>query len=116
MDESTDTISAEKRRQHSMLAVQVGLAANILLAVLKAAVGVIGQSPALLADGINSTSDVAYGIVVSIFVHLSGKPADREHPYCHDQLESVAAVVVGAFVVTTTTMIHQRSKRSTSFG
>ena len=84
-----------------MLAVQVGLAANILLAVLKCTVGILGASPALLADGINSTSDVAYGVVVSIFVRLSAKPADHEHPYGHDQLESVAAVVVGAFVITT---------------
>ena len=84
-----------------MLAVQVGLSANILLAVVKCVVGILGNSHALLADGINSTSDVAYGVVVSIFVRLSGKPADHEHPYGHDQLESVAAVVVGAFVITT---------------
>lgn len=89
------------RRQKSMLAVQVGLWTNVLLAVVKSTVGILGNSPALLADGINSTSDVAYGVVVSIFVRLSGKPADHEHPYGHDQLESVAAVVVGAFVVTT---------------
>jgi cation diffusion facilitator family transporter len=100
---------AAQRRRQSMLAVQVGLAANIVLAVLKAVVGVVGNSPALLADGINSTSDVAYGIVVSIFVRLSAKPADREHPYGHDQLESVAAVVVGAFVITTAIAIFWNS-------
>ena len=109
MIEHSRAVEGEQRRQKSMLAVQVGLAANILLAVLKAVVGVVGQSPALLADGINSTSDVAYGIVVSIFVRLSGKPADREHPYGHDQLESVAAVVVGAFVVTTAIAIFWHS-------
>ncbi len=109
MVEHPHLVDGEQRRQKSMLAVQVGLAANILLAVLKAVVGVVGQSPALLADGINSTSDVAYGIVVSIFVRLSGKPADREHPYGHDQLESVAAVVVGAFVVTTAIAIFWHS-------
>lgn len=89
------------RRQKSMLAVYVGLGANALLAVLKASIGIVGCSPALLADGINSTSDVAYGVVVTIFLQLSGKPADHEHPYGHDQLESIAAVVVGAFVITT---------------
>lgn len=109
MIEPPDPADSEQRRQKSMLAVQVGLAANIVLAVLKAVVGVVGQSPALLADGINSTSDVAYGIVVSIFVRLSGKPADREHPYGHDQLESVAAVVVGAFVITTAIAIFWHS-------
>ncbi|NLB07369.1 MAG: cation diffusion facilitator family transporter, partial [Desulfobulbaceae bacterium] len=101
MNEPSATSAASKRRRQSMLAVQVGLAANILLAVLKCTVGILGASPALLADGINSTSDVAYGVVVSIFVRLSAKPADHEHPYGHDQLESVAAVVVGAFVITT---------------
>lgn len=84
-----------------MLAIYVGVGANALLAVLKASIGIIGCSPALLADGINSTSDVAYGIVVTIFVKLSGKPADHDHPYGHDQLENIAAVIVGAFVITT---------------
>jgi cation diffusion facilitator family transporter len=109
MKERARQIKEEQRRRRSMLAVQIGLAANIVLAVLKATVGIIGNSPALLADGINSTSDVAYGIVVSIFVRLSGKPADREHPYGHDQLESVAAVVVGAFVITTAIAIFWNS-------
>ncbi|MGB3210854.1 MAG: cation diffusion facilitator family transporter [Desulforhopalus sp.] len=97
------------RQKKSILAINVGLAANTLLAVLKTSVGIIGHSPALLADGINSTSDVAYGIVVNIFMRLSGKPADEEHPYGHDRLESIAAVVVGAFVITTAISIFWSS-------
>jgi cation diffusion facilitator family transporter len=62
---------------------------------------VIGHSPALLAEGINSTSDVAYYIVAGIFVRLANKPADIEHPYGHRQLESIASLTVGAFVVAT---------------
>jgi cation diffusion facilitator family transporter len=84
-----------------MLAVYVGLGANILLAVIKTFVGIIGHSPALLADGINSTSDVVYGLVVAVFMRLSRKPADREHPFGHSQFESIAALTVGAFVITT---------------
>jgi cation diffusion facilitator family transporter len=97
------------RQKKSILAINVGLAANALLAVLKTSVGIFGHSPALLADGINSTSDVAYGIVVNIFMRLSGKPADEEHPYGHDRLESIAAVVVGAFVITTAISIFWAS-------
>jgi len=97
------------RQKKSILAINVGLAANVLLAILKTSVGIIGHSPALLADGINSTSDVAYGIVVNIFMRLSGKPADEEHPYGHDRLESIAAVVVGAFVITTAISIFWAS-------
>jgi cation diffusion facilitator family transporter len=91
----------EHRQRQGILAVNLGLGANILLAGLKTIIGVIGHSPALLADGINSTSDVAYYIVVSIFMRLARKPADDEHPYGHSQLESIAALLVGAFVITT---------------
>ncbi len=103
------TSGASSRVRKGLLAVHIGLAANILLAVTKVTVGIVGQSPALLADGINSTSDVAYGVVMSIFMKLSGKPADNEHPYGHDQMESIAAVVVGAFVVSTAVAIFWNS-------
>ncbi|MFN2354623.1 MAG: cation diffusion facilitator family transporter [Desulfopila sp.] len=89
------------RKSRGVLAINVGLAANALLALAKTTVGILGQSPALLADGINSTSDVAYGVVMSICMRMSQKPADHEHPYGHDQMESIAAVVVGAFVIST---------------
>ena len=89
------------RKDYSMLAINVGLGSNIFLAVLKTIIGIVGHSPALLADGINSTSDVAYYIVVRIFMVMAHKPADDEHPYGHRQLESIAALAVGAFVVTT---------------
>jgi cation diffusion facilitator family transporter len=95
----------EWRDEKSMFAIQLGLLANIVLAVVKTTIGVTGQSSALLADGINSTSDVAYYIVASIFMRLAAKPADREHPYGHRQLESIAALVVGSFVITTAVAI-----------
>lgn len=102
----------EIRHKKGILAINVGLGANALLAIVKTCVGIVGNSQALLADGINSTSDVAYGIVVNIFMRLSNKPADKEHPYGHDRLESIAAVVVGAFVITTAITIFWSSINS----
>jgi cation diffusion facilitator family transporter len=99
----------EGRHEKGLLVINVGLVANAILAVLKTTVGILGHSPALLADGINSTSDVAYGIVVRVFMGLSSKPADKEHPYGHDRLESIAAVVVGAFVISTAISIFWSS-------
>lgn len=90
-----------KRRSDAALVVNLGLAANAVLAVSKLAAGIFGHSQALLADGVNSISDVVYFIVVRIFTSLSAKPADPEHPYGHHQFESISAVVVGAFVITT---------------
>ena len=94
-------VISEQRKRQSVLTINLGLAANILLAALKTGIGIVGHSPALLADGVNSTSDVAYGIVISVFMRLAGKPPDDEHPYGHSQMESIAAVVVGSFVMTT---------------
>ncbi len=98
-------METERRERRSLLAVNLGLLANFVLAALKTSVGILGHSPALLADGINSTSDVAYYVVVRVFITLAHKPADDEHPYGHRQLESIAALVVGAFVLTTAVAI-----------
>ncbi len=94
-------MNLEERDHSANLAVGIGLAANALLAGLKTTIGIVAHSPALLADGINSTSDVAYYIIVAVFMRLARKPADTEHPFGHTQLESIAALVVGAFVMTT---------------
>lgn len=94
-----------EREQRSIFAINIGLGTNIILAALKTTIGIVGHSSALLADGINSTSDVAYYIVVRVFVGLARRPADDEHPYGHRQLESIAALVVGAFVMTTAVTI-----------
>lgn len=90
-----------ERDRKSLWAINLGLGLNILLSLVKTTLGILAHSPALLAEGINSTSDVAYYVVASIFMRLANKPADNEHPYGHRQLESIASLVVGAFVVAT---------------
>jgi cation diffusion facilitator family transporter len=100
------------RESRSILAINLGLVSNVFLAALKTTIGILGHSPALLADGINSTSDVAYYIAVRVFVNLAQQPADDEHPYGHQQLESIAALVVGAFVLTTAVAIFWNSINS----
>lgn len=91
------------------ITVNLGLISNVLLSILKTAVGILGHSQALLADGINSTSDVVYYVAVKIFMRQANKPADPEHPYGHRQLESISAIVVGAFILTTAIAIFWES-------
>lgn len=109
---NSGSLSTADRSKLSNLAVLLALIANVLLAILKTSIGILGHSPALLADGINSTSDVVYNIVVSVFVRAAHKPADDEHPYGHTQFESVGALVVGAFVITTAITIFWDSINS----
>ena len=94
-----------ERNKKSYLAVNIGLGTNVLLAAIKTTVGIVGNSPALLAEGVNSTSDVAYYVVAMVFVRLANKPADEDHPYGHQQLENIASLVVGSFIVTTAVAI-----------
>jgi cation diffusion facilitator family transporter len=95
----------DERDRKSIWAVNLGLGVNIILSAVKTTVGIVGHSPALLAEGINSVSDVAYYVVAGIFVRMANKPADTEHPYGHRQLESIASLVVGAFVVSTAVVV-----------
>jgi cation diffusion facilitator family transporter len=94
-------MDSKTRKRKSRLVVNLGLFSNIILAILKTLIGVFGRSSALLAEGVNSVSDIVYYIVVRVFISLADKPPDREHPYGHRQFETIAALVVGAFVVTT---------------
>jgi cation diffusion facilitator family transporter len=107
---SADSAHREKK---SRQVVNLGLAWNILLAAGKTVMGIVGHSTALLSDGINSTSDVAYYIVVKIFMKLAGQPPDPEHPYGHRQMESIAALTVGSFVITTAIAIFWTAVNNT---
>jgi cation diffusion facilitator family transporter len=98
---TSNSTPTKRRQQQANRVVNLGLSANVLLAIIKVTAGILGHSKALLADGINSVSDIVYFIFVKLLVKLSGQPADEEHPYGHYQLESIAAVVIGAFVITT---------------
>jgi cation diffusion facilitator family transporter len=97
----TSQKALKARERSGLRAVDVGLCANAVLAATKTSVGLIGRSPALLADGVNSISDVVYYVVVRIFMVLARQPADAEHPYGHERLESIGALVTGSFVVAT---------------
>jgi len=110
--EKAENLAPEQRNRQSNQAVLLTLIINVILAVAKTAIGIVGHSAALLADGINSTSDVVYNVVVSFFVRAAHKPADEEHPYGHSQFESVGALVVGAFVITTAITIFWDSVNS----
>lgn len=67
---------------------------NLLLFVLKLLVGLYSHSTALVSDAIHSASDVFSTIIVMIGVKLSSKESDKEHPYGHERLECIAALIL----------------------
>ncbi len=81
-----------QRGLHSSL---VSIVSNFLLAMSKCLVGFFGHSFALVADGIESLSDVFSSAVVYFGLRFAMKPPDKDHPYGHGKAEPVAATAVG---------------------
>lgn len=77
----------------------VGMSANLILALAKCTAGLTGHSFALVADGLESLSDVMSGLVVYFGLKIAIKPPDDDHPYGHGKAEPLAGLVVGIFLV-----------------
>lgn len=74
---------------------------NMFLAVFKFVAGIIAQSNAMISDAVHSASDVFSTFVVIIGVRLASKEADKEHPYGHERLECVAAMILSMILFIT---------------
>jgi cation diffusion facilitator family transporter len=72
---------------------------NLLLAGIKLVLGSIGQSQALVADGIHSLSDLATDAMVLVAIRFAREEADEEHPYGHARFETVATVILGLLLL-----------------
>jgi cation diffusion facilitator family transporter len=89
----------------------VSLGLNLLLAIVKITVGVIGNAYALVADGIESTIDVISSLIVWGGLRISTKPPDDTHPYGHGKAESMAAVVVALMLMGAGVLIATQAVR-----
>lgn len=67
---------------------------NIALSLMKFLAGVIAHSNAMISDAVHSASDVFSTVVVIIGIRLAAKEPDKEHPYGHERMECVAAIVL----------------------
>jgi cation diffusion facilitator family transporter len=89
----------QNRLDKGVSSVLIGLTSNILLAAIKTIAGILGNSYALLADGIESTMDIFSSAVVLGGIKMSALPADENHPYGHGKAESLAAMIVSLILV-----------------
>lgn len=72
----------------------ITIVGNVVLSVVKLLAGIIAHSNAMISDAVHSASDVFSTIVVIIGIKVASKEADKEHPYGHERLECVAAIVL----------------------
>lgn len=89
----------------------VGVAVNAALAALKIVSGVFGNSYALIADGIESTSDIVTSLVVWGGLRVAETPADDRHPYGYGKAEALAGVVASLAILIAAILIAVQSVR-----
>lgn len=77
----------------------IGIVANTLLAATKGIAGILGNSYALIADAIESTTDIASSFIVWGGLKISALPPDADHPYGHGKAEPLAAVVISLTLI-----------------
>lgn len=89
-----------KDREKKIISVTVGGAAvNLLLSIVKAVAGILGNSAAMVADAIHSLSDLISDAIVLVMVRISGKGEDKGHDYGHGKYETLATIVVSLLLV-----------------
>ena len=96
---ATTTTSQENYLDKRRVTV-VGAVINLLLAFAKIVFGLIGNSQALVADGLHSLSDLASDAMVLVAAKYNSMGADEEHPYGHARFETVATIGLGVLLLT----------------
>lgn len=85
------------------------IAGNTALATIKGLAGFFGNSYALIADAIESTTDIFSSILVLLGLKYANRPADKNHPYGHGRVEPLITFIVVGFLITSATIIAYES-------
>src|SRR5918996_4547174 len=94
----------------------VSIAYNATLIALKFAAAIITGSVAILSEALNSTVDVVASVIAFVAVRRADEPADVEHPYGHEKVESVAASIEGMLILVGAALIIYEAVRRLVIG
>lgn len=101
MTNKNQTLNERQELDIAMRTSVVSIIANLILSVFKFIAGIFGRSAAMVSDAVHSASDVFSTVIVIIGVKIAHKASDEDHPYGHDRLECVAAVVLAVVLAVT---------------
>ena len=91
--------STQVRAEYGKLAGIVGIISNVFLFAVKLVAGIVYNSIAITADAINNILDAASSVVTMIGFKISGKLADKEHPYGHARAEYITGFIVSVIII-----------------
>ncbi|RTY71206.1 cation diffusion facilitator family transporter [Flavobacterium sp. LB2P53] len=95
--------------QTAIKATYFSIIGNTCLAIIKGLAGFFGNSYALIADAIESTTDIFASFLVLFGIKYSNRPADKNHPYGHGRAEPLITFLVVGFLITSATIIAYES-------
>ncbi len=98
-----------QKEDTAIRATYFSIVGNTSLAILKGFAGFFGNSYALIADAIESTTDIFSSLLVLFGLKYAKRPADDNHPYGHGRIEPLITFIVVAFLVTSATVIAYES-------
>ncbi len=98
-----------KNEETAIQTIFFSIIGNTALALIKGIAGFFGNSYALIADAIESTTDIFSSLLVLFGLKYAKRPADDNHPYGHGKIEPLITFLVVAFLVTTATLIAYES-------
>lgn len=87
------------RKRYGTFSSIIGITVNLILSIMKLAIGIITMSSAIIADALNNFSDAGSSIITLVSFKLSSKPADRDHPFGHARIEYIASLVVSFIIL-----------------
>ncbi len=90
--------SANPALDKAMRVSRITVYVNVVLSLGKFAAGVVGRSGAMISDAVHSLSDVFSTFVVMAGIKMADKKEDTEHPYGHERMECVAAIILAVFL------------------
>lgn len=93
MNETEQTSDIDREKKAARVT-WVGFFTNLILSAAKIVAGVVGRSSAMIADGIHSLSDFVTDFIVIIFIKISAKNEDSDHPYGHGKFETFATMLI----------------------
>ncbi|MBQ7901174.1 MAG: cation transporter, partial [Clostridia bacterium] len=94
-----NTYNEDVRNRYGILGSVTGIILNIFLFVFKLVASVLTASIGIAADALNNLSDAGSSIITFIGFRLSGKPADRDHPFGHGRAEYICAMFVSMLIL-----------------
>lgn len=99
MEKSDSTLHHDARYISIRNVTLIGVVVNLVLAIVKIVFGTLGHSHALVADGLDSLSDLISDGVTLAAAKLSNRKADEQHPYGYARFETVATILIGVLLM-----------------